>query len=115
MVYAADPRIGWIMHVHAPVIWRATAQLDLPATPEDVEYGSPAMARAVGTLLSRHEARPMLFATLGHADGIFACGGSADETGTALVRVLVDACAGTTRSRSSPPSGPAPTSGSARP
>lgn len=93
MVYAADARIGWIMHVHAPVIWRAAVQLELPATPEDVAYGSPAMASAVSALLKRHDARPLLFATLGHEDGIFACGASADDTGAALVRALADACA----------------------
>jgi ribulose-5-phosphate 4-epimerase/fuculose-1-phosphate aldolase len=97
MVYAADARIGWIMHVHAPVIWRAATRLGLPATPAEVEYGSPAMASAVGVLLERHSARPMLFATLGHEDGIFACGASADDTGAALIRALADARADTTR------------------
>ena len=83
MVYAADAGIDWIMHVHAPVIWRAAARLELPTTPHDVAYGSPAMANAVGALLKRHATRPMLFATLGHEDGIFACGASADDTGAA--------------------------------
>ncbi len=69
----------------------------LPATPEDVAYGSPAMANAVGVLFKRHAARPMLFATLGHEDGIFACGYSADDTGAALVRALADASADTTQ------------------
>ncbi len=97
MVYAADARIGWIMHVHAPAIWRAAAQLELPTTPADVAYGSPAMASAVDTLLRRDTVRPLLFATLGHEDGIFACGGTADETGAALVCALADANAGTTQ------------------
>lgn len=93
MVYAADARIDWIMHVHAPVIWRAAARLDLPTTAADVEYGSPAMANAVGVLLERHATRPLLFATLGHEDGVFACGAAADDTGGALVRALADAYA----------------------
>jgi hypothetical protein len=35
----------------------------------------------------------LLFATLGHEDGVFACGAAADDTGGALVRALADAYA----------------------
>ena len=97
MVYAADAHIDWIMHVHAPAIWRAAARLELPATPHAIAYGSPAMANAVGALTRDHAARPIVFATLGHEDGIFACGESADDTGTTLIRALADAFAGSTR------------------
>jgi hypothetical protein len=34
-----------------------------------------------------------VFATLGHQDGVFACGASADDTGSALMRVLARALA----------------------
>ena len=97
MVYAADASIVWIMHVHSPSIWRAAARLDLPVTAQDVPYGSPAMAQAVAELTRCHVARPLVFATLGHEDGVFACGGSADDTGAALVRVLTSALAGSAR------------------
>ncbi len=105
MVYAADPAIAWIMHVHSAAIWHATKRLALPVTAADVAYGSPAMAHAVAALARRHTAegqsdsdpsslpgsRPLLFATLGHEDGVFACGETADTTGAALVRVLAKA------------------------
>lgn len=93
MVYAADPAIAWIMHVHSPAIWRNAARLELPTTAADVEYGSPAMAQAVAALARRHTRRPLVFATLGHEDGVFACGETADATGAALIRVLERALA----------------------
>jgi ribulose-5-phosphate 4-epimerase/fuculose-1-phosphate aldolase len=97
IAYAADPAIAWIMHVHAPVIWRSAARLQLPLTAADVPYGSPAMAEAVAALAQRDARRPLVFATLGHEDGVFACGATADDTGAALVRTLADALAGSRR------------------
>ena len=92
-IYQAAPEIEWVFHVHSPEIWQRHADLELPATPEEVTYGSPAMAEAVSLLLSRHRARPLVFVTLGHEDGVFACGGSADETGSVLVRMVARALA----------------------
>jgi ribulose-5-phosphate 4-epimerase/fuculose-1-phosphate aldolase len=97
MVYAADPSIVWIMHAHAPAIWRAAAPLCLATTPPDVEYGSRAMAGAVAELLARERARPLVFATLGHEDGVFACGATADDAGSLLVRTQATALAGAAR------------------
>jgi len=97
MVYAADPAIAWIMHAHARAIWRAAAPLRLATTAPDVEYGSRAMAAAVAALLGRERIRPLLFATLGHEDGVFACGATADDTGSLLVRTHAAALAGTAR------------------
>ena len=97
MVYAADATIAWIMHAHAPAIWRAAEPLRLPTTGPDVEYGSRAMAIAVDALLARERSRPLLFATLGHEDGVFACGTTADDTGALLVRTHAAALTRTSR------------------
>jgi L-ribulose-5-phosphate 4-epimerase len=94
MLYAADAGIAWIMHVHSAAIWQAAARLRLPCTPADVPYGSPAMAAAVARLLQRHAERPLVFATLGHVDGIFSCGGDAAGVGGALVNTLARAMYG---------------------
>lgn len=88
MVYQADPSVGWVFHVHSPDIWRQAETLALPATAGDVPYGSRAMVEAVSRLLSEHRARPLVFASLGHEDGVFACGDSADAAGGALVSLL---------------------------
>lgn len=93
MIYAADATLAWIMHAHSSAIWRAAQRLGLPCTAADVPYGSPQMAAAVGALARRHRARPLVFATLGHEDGVFACGADADATGTALVAALARALA----------------------
>ena len=88
MIYDADPDVGWVFHVHSPEIWRRAEALDIPATAADVAYGSPAMAGAVAELLATNNERPLTFVTLGHEDGVFACGGNAEETGASLVSLL---------------------------
>jgi ribulose-5-phosphate 4-epimerase/fuculose-1-phosphate aldolase len=88
MIYQADARVNWVFHGHAPEIWRQTQALGLPATPEHVSYGSTAMVQAVGEILARHPSRPLAFTTLGHEDGVFACGASADATGSVLTALL---------------------------
>jgi len=90
-IYAADAAIGWIFHVHAPAIWRAAPRLELAAVGAEVPYGSPELATAVERLAQSHPARPLLFATLGHEDGVFACGADADGTAGALVALLARA------------------------
>lgn len=93
MVYAADPAIRWVMHAHSSDIWRMADALGLPTTAADVPYGSPAMAAAVTELMQRHGERPLVFATLGHTDGIFACGGDAASVGTAMINTLAQSLA----------------------
>ncbi len=88
MVYHADPTIGWVLHVHSPEIWRRAEELELPATAEDVGYGTPAMVTAVAELLATHRQRPLVFVTRGHEDGVFACGASAEAAAAALVAIL---------------------------
>jgi hypothetical protein len=91
MVYAADPEVRWIVHAHSPDIWRSTAHLGLPCTGAAVPYGTRAMANAVAALLETATERPLVFTTLGHEDGVFACGADARATGLALIERLADA------------------------
>jgi hypothetical protein len=91
MVYAADPAVRWVFHVHSPDIWRNTLRFGLPHTGRHVPYGTRAMADAVAQLLRDHVERPFVFTTLGHEDGVFACGTDARTTGLALIERLADA------------------------
>ncbi len=91
MIYAADPRIEWVFHCHCPELWQVAVQLALPTTALDVDYGSPEMVVAVAELMATHHSRPLVFATLGHEDGVFACGGTARDTGGLLVSYLARA------------------------
>ncbi len=88
MIYAADVDVDWVMHVHSPDIWNAATRMRLPVTERGVAYGSPAMATAVAGLMGQYHDRPLLFATLGHTDGIFACGADAAGVGTLLTDAL---------------------------
>lgn len=93
MVYAADQRLRWVFHVHSPDLWHAAEALNIPATAQDVPYGSAAMVKAVADLLAQNHSRPLVFATLGHEDGIFACGMTARDTGGLLLSYLARAFA----------------------
>lgn len=91
MIYAADPAMRCVLHVHCPEIWRRTEALGVPATPAHITYGTPDLAAAVAGLLQSTTVRPLVFTTLGHEDGVFACGTDIDATAHALIDLL--ACA----------------------
>lgn len=91
MVYAADPGVRWVFHAHCPEIWQRAKELALPHTASEVEYGSPEMVHAVSKLMETHHSRPIVFATMGHEDGIFACGPTARGTGGLLISYLAKA------------------------
>ena len=92
MIYAADRGVDWVLHAHSPEIWRNAAALGLPTIAADVEYGTWSMAEAVAALLRSESRRPLLFVTLGHQDGVFVCGGSAERSGRALIDCLELGC-----------------------
>ena len=85
-LYRSDARIAWIFHGHAPALWRAARQLDIPLTPADLAYGTPEMAAAVAGVA--RGALPGLLAMGGHEDGVIAYGATADSTGGLLLRQL---------------------------
>ena len=91
MIYASDPRIRAVLHVHSPAIWRHANTLALPCTDAETAYGTPAMVGAVQELLTSHQTRPLVFVTLGHEDGVFACGADLQHAGTRLLAVLARA------------------------
>ncbi len=84
-IYAADPGVEAVFHGHSPEIWGSHEALDLPTIDHTIEYGTPDMARATAALLELHVERPLVFVTLGHEDGVFALGHTADTTGAMLV------------------------------
>jgi hypothetical protein len=90
-VYAADASTRWLFHVHSPAIWQHARALRLPATGADTPYGTSALATEVAALLAGTHARPFVFVTPGHEDGVFACGRDADSVGCALVALLARA------------------------
>ena len=91
MIYAADSRINFVFHVHNTAMWQHRAELGLPETAQNVPYGSPAMVNAVADLLEQQQSRPLVFATAGHEDGIFALANNARDCGGLLVAYLAKA------------------------
>ncbi|MCM2263993.1 MAG: class II aldolase/adducin family protein [Desulfuromonadales bacterium] len=90
VLYQADPRIDWVMHLHSPEIFAARTRLGLPVTDPEAPYGSPAMAAEIRRLCPV-AGWPGLLVMGGHADGILAFGATAVETGLFVVSTLAAA------------------------
>lgn len=88
-LYDADPDIGCIIHGHSPHIWQHRETLDLASTAERVAYGTPEMAIEMGRLYRERGFRGCgALAMGGHRDGVIGFGGTPDEAGWELVRLL---------------------------
>jgi hypothetical protein len=91
-LYALDPEIRWVMHVHSPEIWRRAETLSLPCTSKDAAYGSPELAAEIGNLLADPDVFERRILVLsGHEDGIFTFGSNAEDAGLVLLRNLANA------------------------
>jgi len=89
VLYALDPALRYVFHVHSPEIWRNAAAGEMAATSAAVPYGTPAMATEVRRLFSETDVGERhLFAMLGHEDGVVAFGQTAEEAGRAIERAL---------------------------
>jgi ribulose-5-phosphate 4-epimerase/fuculose-1-phosphate aldolase len=91
MIYQADSQVSCVLHVHSPDIWTRTDRLVLPHTGTAAAYGTPDLASHVRQLFRDHAVRPLVFTTLGHEDGVFACGRDVDSAAHALMDVLAAA------------------------
>ena len=66
-IYAADPDIMAVIHIHNPDIWQQQRSLQLATTPVDVEYGTPDMAISIQRCVQQSRS---CIAMLGHLDGV---------------------------------------------
>ena len=53
-VYESDPTVFSVIHCHDVKLWAALLEEEAPATPKEVEYGTPEMAYAVRSLFNSH-------------------------------------------------------------
>ncbi len=91
-LYALEPSLKFIMHVHSPEIWHHAALLGLPRTEPAAAYGTPAMAAETRRLLADPAVRAGgIFAMGGHEDGLVAFGRTAEAAGTVLLLTLARA------------------------
>jgi L-ribulose-5-phosphate 4-epimerase len=87
-IYEADENIRAIIHGHSLKLW-TTLLRQAPATPADVEYGTPEMARAVRDLFETTNVREKrVFAMAGHREGIMAFGRHLSDAYAALLGEL---------------------------
>jgi len=92
-LYALDSGIGFVIHIHDPMLWRQADRLGLPTTDPAVEYGTPAMAREVERLMAMPATRQGgLFAMGGHEDGLVIFGADAEQAGLRLLALYRRAC-----------------------
>lgn len=87
-IYAGNPAVQCVVHVHCRKLfdyWLVNNQL---ATPADIPYGTPAMARAVAQLVLAQSILPVLFAMAGHEEGIVAYGSDVATTHALLLTEL---------------------------
>lgn len=88
-LYDLAPHVRFVLHAHAPVVWRRAKELRLPTTSERVAYGTPEMAAEVARLWRETTLADVgVLAMGGHEDGVIAFGRTADEAGAALLRPL---------------------------
>ncbi|BAN69507.1 conserved hypothetical protein [endosymbiont of unidentified scaly snail isolate Monju] len=93
-LYTLDAGVGFVIHIHDPLLWRQADRLELPVTDPAAEYGTPAMAREVERLMAMPATREGgIFAMGGHEDGLVIFGTDAEQAGLRLLALYRRACA----------------------
>lgn len=91
-LYALDPDLRCVLHVHSPLLWQQAGPLGLPTTDHAAAYGTPAMAAAVAHLYADPGVRAGGILVMGgHEDGLVAFGASPAAAGTVLLSWLARA------------------------
>ncbi len=78
-IYEISPETQCVIHIHSNKMWTSYKELETLTTPEDVEYGTPQMARAVQQTFLQSDRKPVAVVMLGHEDGIITWGKTPDE------------------------------------
>ena len=89
MIYEQASDVHAVMHVHHFKIWKKLLNT-LPATAQNIEYGTPEMANEIARLfneqtLSQHK----IFAMAGHYEGIVCFGKNLPQAGELLLNEFV--------------------------
>ena len=88
-IYSTDPSVQAIIHIHHPLIWQMTRQLNLPATSRNIAYGTPSMATEVVQIVnSISTGQPVVFSMLGHEDGVIGYGVNIESVAQTIIGIL---------------------------
>lgn len=91
-IYDVAPAVRFVLHGHAPEIWRHASSLGLPLTRREVANGTPEMAFEVQRLYRESQLSTTGILVMGgHEDGVLAFASSPDQAGETLVRHLARA------------------------
>ena len=92
-LYALDPAIGAVIHVHSPLVWQRREDLALPITAPQAAYGTPEMAQEVERLMRLAPVRESgVICMGGHEDGILVFAHTPDQAGYRLLQTYRLAC-----------------------
>lgn len=83
-VYESLPEVGAVVHVHCLWLWEKLRN-NYPTTSDEIEYGTPEMAYAVGKLAS--EINEKIIVMGGHREGILAFGNSLTEASNEILKI----------------------------
>lgn len=84
-IYESFKNIGAVIHIHNEHMWNYYLQ-KLPATSEEIQYGTPEMALAIQNLLKENINRAHgIFVMGGHREGIISFGKNMDEAGNRIL------------------------------
>lgn len=88
-IYTVAPSIQAIIHIHLPLIWQLSRQLNIASTESIIAYGTPEMATAVAGLVKSMPAdQPAVFSMLGHKDGVVAYGAKIETVAQTMIGLL---------------------------
>ncbi len=89
-IYALDPEIQTIFHIHSAQIWQHLLETNQLATAVEVEYGTKEMAAEIARIYTPFKSELFahnVFVMAGHTDGVFAFGQNCDQAGQAILRI----------------------------
>jgi len=93
-IYDVTPAVRFVLHAHAPEIWRRARVLGLAMTRREVVNGTPEMALEVQRLYRESQLSTTgILAMGGHEDGVLAFAATPDAAGETLVKTLARALA----------------------
>ncbi len=87
-VYEGNPRAGCVAHVHSPLLWMKYYGR-VPTTPEEAEYGTPELARAVKDAVKGMDTLPIMIVLGGHRDGLIFAGENCHQVMSLINRYLL--------------------------
>lgn len=89
-VYAENPRVQCVIHIHSRLLFDRLLAQNWPHTPKSAAYGTPAIAKAIASLVRGAQTDLALFVLAGHDEGLVAYGPSIEATRDLLITTAHD-------------------------